>query len=136
MLPYCQPLDVLEYKVRRFQLGDDANEITHQGIARIVQSAVSDEGESLTGCATDNDIDAAPPNTGRPSYVASAKTLDATRYHGAIREVELVDRSVDGVDFDSSNHVEPSLFKPKAKPPSSRKQINANWSRHRRTRIA
>src|SRR5207249_4379282 len=74
------------------------------------QDAVPDQGEPLARRAAEDDVDPSVAEAGRLPKILSGQVADVSADGCAHREVELVDRGVDRVQFDSGHDLEPRLL--------------------------
>lgn len=130
MLTEGQAFDVLENEVRRPQFGHDAHEIAHETIARIVQRPLAYHREALAGSTAEHHVDSAPAQSRSRTDLGARQFGNRLRKDRAIRKIELVDRTMDGIDFDGSNDVESSLLEAETKPTHPCKQVDSYWPHH------
>jgi hypothetical protein len=130
MFAQGQTFYILEDKIGRLQLGNDPNEVANQSIARIVQCPLPDHREALARSAAKYDIDSASPQSGSGPNFGAGQIGDRSGEDGAMREIELMDRTVNWIDFDSGYDVESSLLETEAESPGTGEQIDSNWPRH------
>jgi hypothetical protein len=114
MLPNRQALHIFEDKVGGFQLGYDAYEVSYKAIAWIVQRPMPDHGEALTGRATKHNIHTLTAYPCTTPDLVSGQTGNRPWQHGALREVVLVNCTMDRVDFNSGDNIETCLLKPQS----------------------
>src|SRR5690606_26331942 len=115
-----QSFDVLEHEVARFELRNHTNEFFDQGIARVVERSLADQREPLARRPAKNDIDHAAPDSGGCANFGTAKLSDRSRNYRALGKIELVDRCMDGIDLNSRDYIETSLFEAQAEPACAR----------------
>ena len=107
-------LDVFEYKGPGLQFRHQAHEVTHQPVARVVQRAMADQGETLAGRAAEHAVDGPFADSGRVPYLGCRQVVDRTRNHGGIGKIEMVNGAMNRIDIHGRNDVEPGLFEPEA----------------------
>ena len=62
--PHREALHVLEHEGPGVELGDDADELADQAVARVVERAVADQREALARRAAEHAVDPAPVELG------------------------------------------------------------------------
>ena len=82
----------------------------------------------MNGAATEHTINPLSADSSRSTDIITSKAINRLRQHNRVWKVELMSRAVNRIDLDRSFYVEPSLFKPKAKPASSCEKVNSDWS--------
>ncbi len=112
--PDSQPLYVFKHKVLCVQLHDKSDEMMHQSIARIIQSALADHREPLAWRASENDIDIASADARHRPYLIAGEIDYAATDRRALWKVELVYCSMDRVDFNRRRDIKSSLLKAEA----------------------
>ena len=113
--------DVLEHKCSRFEFDDQAQEVPHQLVARVVERALPDHGEALAGRAADDNVD------WRLYGLADPRTVDCggiTAENRALREVVGVCGGMDRIEFDRRYDVETGLFEAKAESTYASENVN------------
>ncbi len=116
---YCQPFDVFEDEVRWPQFGHDANEIAYETIAGVFQSPLAHHRKALTGWATEYHVDSTTTDTRPFQNFSSGKIRNRLWQNGAMGEVELVDCTMNGINFDRSDNIEACLFEAETEAPGS-----------------
>jgi hypothetical protein len=106
---------------------NDTQELADETIARIVEHALPDHRETLTGGAPENDIDAPIAQAGSDADFAALQTFDRTGDDTAMGKVELVRGAMNGVDFDGRSDIETRLLEPKAHAARTGEQVDSNW---------
>jgi hypothetical protein len=119
---------VLEYKIVGAKINYQTHKVIHQGIARIVDSALPDHAESLTWRTAKDDIYRGVAYPGLASDVSGVDVRNAAANGCAPREIELVNGSVNRVVLDGGGHIETRLFKPQAHPARPGEQVYPNRS--------
>jgi hypothetical protein len=114
MPPNRKPFHVLKNEVPGIQLVYDPHKVFNKAVARIVKRPLTDQGEPLAGGTAEHNIDAPLTDFGSGSYVRTAQPCNRPGDYCAGRKVELVGASMDRVNFDSRNDIEPSLLEAEA----------------------
>ena len=114
MFAESKSLHILEHEILRFDFAHDTDVVTDQRIARIVERALTDQREPLTGRAAEHDIDFALADPGGLADRCAGDFLYVAANRGAVGEIELVGRTMDGVYLDGGDNVEPRLFETQA----------------------
>ena len=115
MLAKSQSFHILEYEPVRLQFFDDPDEMTHQRVARVIQSPLADQREALARRTTKNAIDGSVSYSGGNPDFRPGQTLDGAGDYSRGRKIELVDRAMNRVDLDGCHHIESCLLEAKAK---------------------
>jgi hypothetical protein len=110
MLPYCQTFDIFEDKVRGPEFGHNPDKLANKAVPGIVQRPMADQGKPLARCATKNDVDATASDACTPPDLVPSETHNRLRQDGATRKIICVDGAMDGIDFNSGDNIEASLF--------------------------
>ena len=109
-----QAFHVFEHEIRSAQFSDNTDKLPHQGIAGVIEHTVPDQREALAGGAATHDVDRTVANPRRSADRSPCKPHHRPRQNLAVGEIEFVDRGVNGVDLDRSDHVETRLLEPEA----------------------
>ena len=105
MVADSQAFHVLEDEGPGLEFGDDANEIEDKAIARIVQDPLPDQGETLARRTAEDAINGTISDPcGKPDF-GTRQPFDRTRDDGGCREVEFVDGTMNGVNFDCRHNI-------------------------------
>ena len=111
-----EALDVLEHEGPGPQFRHQAHEVAHQPVARVVQRAMADHGETLAGGAAEHAVDGPAADRGRSPDLGRRQVVDRTRDHGGIGEVEMVNGAMNRIDIHGRDDVEPGLLEAEAQP--------------------
>ena len=98
--------------------------MVHEGISRVVESPFAYHAEALTGRSAEYNVYGTIGDTGMGAYVLAIYVGDASTDSGTAGEVKFVGRTMDGVVFHGSGHVESGLLEAEAHPAGSGKQID------------
>jgi hypothetical protein len=91
---------------------------------------VANHRESLAGGSPKDNIYPLTAYSGPQPDLGSGQPGNRLRQHDATREVVFVDSTMDRVDFNSGHDIETGLFEAQTKAPSSREQVDSDWSWH------
>ena len=123
-----KPFHVLEDESSSSELRDDANEMTGQPIAGVVENTMADKGKALARGAAEYAIDRATRNAGCLFDLGPGEAFDRARYYGRAREIELVDGLMHRIDLDGCGHVETGLLETEAEPASAGEKVDTDRS--------
>ena len=84
----------------------------------------------MAGRAAEHDVDLAVPDLRCGSNLITCQISHRAGNHRTVREIEGMDRSMDGVNFHSSHHIEAGLLEAKAEAAGSGEEINSDGSSH------
>jgi hypothetical protein len=119
-----QSTDVFEHKVRRLEFDHKADEMVHERISWVVESAFADHAESLTGRAAEYNVHGTIADTGTVADILAVYVGYASADRGAAGKVKLVSRAMNGVVFDGGGHIETGLFETEAHPAGTGEEID------------
>ncbi len=119
-----QPPDVFKNKKGSFKLNYKTHKMVDQRISRIVQSALTNHAEALTGRAAKYYVYGMIADTGVAAEVLPVNVSDTSANSRAAREIKLVGCAMDGVIFHGSGHIESGLFEAETHPASTGEQID------------
>lgn len=128
------PRHVLHHEVARPEFLHQSDEVEYKSISRIIYQPFADERKALARRPAGNEIDIAIP----PSMVpmTSAATISSRHELRRIesrnvatknlchREVEFVNRGMNGIVFDAGGNIEARLFKAKRKAARTGEQVD------------
>ena len=121
-------LHVLEHKRSGIELRDNANKLSNQTIARVVEIAVADQRKPLARGAAEHAIDPASADSGRLRNIVAAERLNRTRDYNRLRKVVLVHGAMHRIPLHGRRHVEPGLFETEAESPGPGEQVDTDGS--------
>ena len=101
---------IFEDEILRLQLGNDPDEVVHETIAGIVQSALSDHAEPLAWGAPENHVDVGFPDLGMRADVVAVDVGYAAADCRAVREIVFMRSGMDRIVLDSGGNVESGLL--------------------------
>ena len=118
LFPDSEPLHIFEDERASPQLRDDADELKDQAVARVFKRPLADERESLAGRAAEDAINRPVSDSRQQSNLRSTKSDHRARDDRCLREVELVDGAMDGIDLHGRSHVKARLLEAEREPAS------------------
>lgn len=131
MTPDRQTLHILEDEILGVKFGNETDEFQHEPISRIVERSMADHREALARRPAEDDIYALTLlQLRRCSHLIGGKSDHAPRNDGAAREIELVHRTMNGIDFDGCTDIEAGLLKSQAHPACAGEQVDSNRPPH------
>ena len=114
MLADREALDVFEHEGPGLRFRHQAHEVTHQPVARVVQRAMADQGETLAGRTAEHAVDGPFADSGRVPDLGRRQVVDRTRNHGGAGKIEMVNGAMNRIDIHGRNDIEPGLLEPEA----------------------
>ncbi len=109
---YRKPLDVFKHKRPRVKFCDDPHKFKHEAVPRIFEGSVSDQGKALTRRPAEHAVHCTATNTGSFPNVVHVQADDGTGNDRAIRKIELMGSTVDGIYLNSGADIEAGLLEP------------------------
>jgi hypothetical protein len=116
-----ETLHIFEHKVLGVQLRYQAQKVLEQKIARIIKCPFADQGKTLAGGAPKHHIYVLLLNGRIGPDVGSRNCGDTATKHRPMGEIELVDGTVNGIDFDGCQDIKTRLLEAQGHATRSRK---------------
>src|SRR3990172_4508697 len=101
---------VFHHEDARLELNDEAQEMEDEVISRIVEHAVTDQGEPLTRGAADHYINFSVSQTGPFFQVGRRQFAHVSANSGRVRKVEMMYGRVNRVKLHCRGNIETRLF--------------------------